>query len=204
MIFPYSSDLNASSASTRMSSNSPSSISSDSTVDSVPFDLFPSNDIQTQAQGAWPVNDPNAYLAYLSQLALQQPVEEVMVVPTSPSTPIVQMHNMSLSSSPTSSWSAYAPCGQVTYAPTSAIVAPRPVPSSSPLIGSGWSTTFQSPPIVNHSSPSQSPPARPAMQFKLPPQKGRKSFPCPERDCHMTFPKNNALVQVSAHTSSLF
>ncbi|KAG8945055.1 hypothetical protein FRC04_001216 [Tulasnella sp. 424] len=114
------------------------------------------------------------------------------------------MHHLSLSSSP-----IYAP-GPVTYVSTSSLVAPRPVPSSPPLIGCGWPAPFQPPqaPIPTNAFPSEPPaqvapafPPRPPMQAKIPPEKGRKSFPCLHPGCGMKFPKRNALVQhMRSHT----
>jgi hypothetical protein len=203
-------DCFASSDSTRMSSNGPSSPSSsfDSTVPlntTVPFNLF-GND--NNHNGSWAFyNSNNGGIAYPGGLfgsppATQQAIQAAARhCPTTP--PTVQLHNLSLSSSP-----PYPPCGPVTFVQTPTFVAPRPVSSSPPLIGRAWPTQFQPPPVLAHAyapeSPTLPPPAippRPPLHARIPPEKGRKSFPCLNPGCGMKFPKRNALVQhMRSHT----
>ncbi|KAG8909136.1 hypothetical protein FRC00_010668 [Tulasnella sp. 408] len=209
---PSSTDCHSSSDSTRMSSNSPSLHSSSfdptHTVPTVPFNVFGNDYHHNNASWIFGHSN-NGGISYTGGLfgsppATQQAVEAVAHhCPTTP--PAVLLHNLSLSSS---SPSYPPPPGPVTIVPSPTFVAPRPVSSSPPLIGCAWSAHFQHAPALAPAFAPESPPqAHPAipprqpMQAKLPPEKGRKSFPCLQHGCGMKFPKRNALVQhMRSHT----
>ncbi|KAG8969590.1 hypothetical protein FRC05_001021 [Tulasnella sp. 425] len=199
---PSSMDYFAPSGSTRVSSNSPSSISSsfDSTGlnTAVPFSLF-GNDHLPHYDRYWAFDNSgsNTALPYSGALFGSPHAATHQAVDAAAHPPIVQMRNLSLSSSP-----SYAPCGPVTFVSSSTLVAPQPVPSSPSLIGRGWLAPPSSPPVLvdafTSEPPAQGPPAlppRPQMQAKIPPEKIRKSYPCLYPGCGMNFRKRNALAQ---------
>lgn len=206
-------DCFAPSDSTRVSRNSPSSPSSsfDSTVPdtTVPFNLS-GNDYHHDVHWSYDNSNTNGGIAYTGGLygspptATQQAVE-MAAARHSLTPPTVQLYNLSLSSSPSP---PYVPPGPVLFVTTSAFAAPTPLSSSPPLIGRDWHAHFHPPPVFANASGPESPPLahpgippRPPMQAKLPPEKGRKSFPCLHPGCGMKFPKRNALMQhMRSHT----
>lgn len=192
-------DYFAPSDSTRVSSNSPSSISSsfDSTGlnTDVHFSFF-GNDHLPHYNSSWAFDNSGSNIAIPYSGAL-------FGSPHAAHPPTVQMHNLPLPSSP-----SYAPCGPVISVASSTLVAPQPIPGSPSLIGRGWLAPHSSPPPLvdafTSEPPPQGPPAlppRPQMQAKSPPEKIRKSYPCLHPGCGMNFRKRNALAQhMRSHT----
>ncbi|KAG8907210.1 hypothetical protein FRC00_012052, partial [Tulasnella sp. 408] len=194
-------DCLAPSDSTRVSSNSPSwsspSFGSTSTVPdtTAPLTLF-SNDYYDNA--SWALGKRNdSGITDTGGYCSPSPEATEAAVRQSPAPPTVQLHKLSLSFP-----SPYAPCGPVTFVPASTLVAPRPISSRPSLIGRAWPAQFQPPPVLATAflsgSPPQPPPdipPRPHMRAKIPPEKGRKPFPCLQPSCGMKFSKRNALAQ---------